>query len=111
MSNTKKKITTSEVIHLLNKGYKRGDVAKHYGLTPREVKILFQHPTLKGKQARKPVSFELEDDFEDDFERKGVTNIDVIKNNDDVEQGVTASEDNPEEVEQKEEVSTEDSWD
>lgn len=71
MENQKKKITISAVIDCLNEGMKREDVAEHFGLTMSETKKLFEHPKLKGKQARKPVTFELVDDTEEEESTSG----------------------------------------
>lgn len=65
MSN-KKPIKISEVLNLLNEGKKRPEVAEALGITMAECRKLFEHPKLKGKQARKPVGFVVVDDLEEE---------------------------------------------
>jgi hypothetical protein len=58
-----REIKISEIISLLDKGYTRDMVKKHYSLTPKELKNLFTHPKLRGLKAKKALSFEIVDDI------------------------------------------------
>jgi len=64
----KKQISVSAVIDDLNNGLSRLQIGEKYGLTAREVKEMFKHPSLKGKKAKKVFepSFELVDDVQKD---------------------------------------------
>ena len=59
-------ITVSGVISDLENGIDRDGIATKYGLTKAEVKIMFQHPALKGKRVKKnkvkSLRFKLVDD-------------------------------------------------
>jgi hypothetical protein len=61
----KKKISISEILSLLDKGYTRKEVQEHYGITIGECTKLFKHPKLTGKKPKSKVSFELVDDTEE----------------------------------------------
>ena len=58
------KITTSMIIADLENGIDRTGIQTKYHLESWEVKQMFQHPTLKGKKAKKvrKLSFEFVDD-------------------------------------------------
>jgi len=62
-------ITTSQIIEDLENGIDRKGIAEKYNLKDSEVKIMFQHPALKGKRVKKnkvkTLSFKLVDDTED----------------------------------------------
>ena len=64
----KKQISVSAVIEDLNNGLSRLQIGEKYGLTARETKEMFKHPSLKGKKAKKVFvpSFELVDDVGED---------------------------------------------
>ena len=53
MSSTPAVITVSGVIKDLENGLDRDKIAEKYNLTAAEIKIMFQHPSLKGKRVRK----------------------------------------------------------
>ncbi|HRT02628.1 MAG TPA: hypothetical protein P5513_01660 [Candidatus Diapherotrites archaeon] len=57
-----REIKISEILNLLEKGYTRDMLKKHYSLTNKEIKNLFTHPKLKGLKAKKALSFEIIDD-------------------------------------------------
>lgn len=60
-----KVLTVSQILTDLDNGLGRPDIAKKYGLKPAEVKVMFEHPSLKGrrpKRATTKVSFTLVDD-------------------------------------------------
>lgn len=63
-------ITTSQIIEDLENGIDRKGIAEKYNLKDSEVKIMFQHPALKGKRVKKnkvkTLSFTLVDDTKDD---------------------------------------------
>jgi hypothetical protein len=63
---TPTKITTSMIIADLENGINRDGIKTKYGLETWEVTQMFQHPTLKGKKAKKvrKLSFEFVDDTE-----------------------------------------------
>ena len=63
---TPAKITTTQIIEDLENGIDRTGIQTKYGLESWEVKQMFQHPTLKGKKAKKvrKLSFEFVDDTE-----------------------------------------------
>jgi len=63
---TPKKITTTMIIADLENGINRDGIKSKYGLETWEVTQMFQHPTLKGKKAKKvrKLSFEFVDDTE-----------------------------------------------
>ena len=60
------RITTSMIITDLENGIDRTGIQTKYNLETWEVKQMFQHPTLKGKKAKKvrKLSFEFIDDTE-----------------------------------------------
>ena len=60
------RITTSMIIADLENGIDRIGIQTKYNLENWEVKQMFQHPTLKGKKAKKirKLSFEFVDDTE-----------------------------------------------
>ena len=66
MSSTPAVITVSGVIKDLENGLDRDKIAEKYNLTAAEIKIMFQHPSLKGKRVRKnkitTLRFQLVDD-------------------------------------------------
>lgn len=58
-------LTTSQILNDLDNGLDRKAIAIKYGLNMTEIKVLFEHPALKGKRpkrALKKVSFTLVDD-------------------------------------------------
>jgi len=59
-------ITVSGIIADLENGIDRKGIETKYNLTPAEVKIMFQHPSLKGKRVKKnnitSLRFKLVDD-------------------------------------------------
>ena len=62
---TPKVFTTSQILEDLDNGLDRKAIATKYGLNQAEMKVLFEHPVLKGKRAKralKKVSFTLIDD-------------------------------------------------
>jgi hypothetical protein len=61
---TPTQITTTMIINDLENGISREDIKTKYGLETWEVVQMFQHPTLKGKKAKKvrKLSFEFVDD-------------------------------------------------
>ena len=58
------KITTTMILEDLENGISRDGIKEKYGLETWEVTQMFQHPTLKGKKAKKvrKLSFEFVDD-------------------------------------------------
>lgn len=68
MSDSKKKITVSGVISLLDQGKHRNEIKKELNLSDHDMKVLFGHPSLKGLKPRKvkETSFELIDDISGD---------------------------------------------
>jgi hypothetical protein len=71
MNDLKKQIKISQILEDLENGVTRAEMVTKYGITPREVKVLFEHPKLKGKKARKVFkpSFDIVDDLEPDAEQ------------------------------------------
>ena len=63
---TPTKITTTMILEDLENGISRDGIKEKYGLETWEVTQMFQHPTLKGKKAKKirKLSFEFVDDTE-----------------------------------------------
>ena len=63
---TPEKITTTMILNDLENGIGRDGIKTKYGLETWEVTQMFQHPTLKGKKAKKvrKLSFEFVDDTE-----------------------------------------------
>ena len=61
---TPTQITTTMIIEDLENGISRDGIKEKYGLDTWEVTQMFQHPTLKGKKAKKvkKLSFEFVDD-------------------------------------------------
>lgn len=60
-----KVLTVSQILTDLDNGLGRPEIAKKYGLKPAEVKVMFEHPSLKGrrpKRATTKVTFTLVDD-------------------------------------------------
>ena len=64
---TPTRITTTMILEDLENGISRDGIKEKYGLETWEVTQMFQHPTLKGKKAKKirKLSFEFVDDTED----------------------------------------------
>lgn len=60
----KVKITTAEVLELLELGKSREEIQNHFGLTKPDLKKLFKHPKLKGRKTKKAPGFEIVDDFD-----------------------------------------------
>lgn len=58
----KKIIGVAQVLQHLKDGMTRDDIAKHYGITKSECKILFKDERLKGKKTIKKPSFVLVED-------------------------------------------------
>ena len=67
VSKTPQKITVSMIITDLDNGNDRTAIQKKYDLEKWEVSQMFQHPSLKGKKAKKvrKLSFEFVDDTVD----------------------------------------------
>ncbi len=61
----RKQIKISDVIHLLDDGNTREQIAEALDLNTTEIKALFEHPKLKGRRAKKKkeLSFEIVDDL------------------------------------------------
>jgi len=61
------KITTTMILEDLENGISRDGIKEKYGLETWEVTQMFQHPTLKGKKAKKvrKLSFEFVDDSDE----------------------------------------------
>ena len=61
---TPARITTTMILNDLNNGVDRTGIQEKYGLEKWEVTQMFQHPTLKGKKAKKvrKLSFDFVDD-------------------------------------------------
>ena len=64
---TPQRITTTMIIDDLENGIDRTGIKDKYNLAAWEVKQMFEHPSLKGKKAKKvrKLSFEFIDDTED----------------------------------------------
>ena len=64
---TPTRITTTMILEDLENGISRDGIKEKYGLETWEVTQMFQHPTLKGKKAKKirKLSFEFVDDTTD----------------------------------------------
>lgn len=67
-NKTPNTITVSMILEDLDNGIDRTGIQEKYGLEKWEVTQMFQHPTLKGKKARKirKLSFNFVDDTADD---------------------------------------------
>ena len=63
---TPERITTTMILNDLDNGIDRTGIQEKYGLEKWEVTQMFQHPTLKGKKAKKvrKLAFEFVDDTE-----------------------------------------------
>lgn len=57
----RKAIDVNDVLQLLDNGKTRKEIAEHYSISASECKELFEHPKLKGKRAKKPLSFVIVD--------------------------------------------------
>lgn len=62
------RITVSDVLGLLAQGKSRKEIAEHYGRTQSDMnKMVWGHPKLKNRKAKKQYSgIELEDDTDDE---------------------------------------------
>ena len=62
-----KQISISAILNDLENGVTRAEIGANYEISPREVKVLFDHPKLKGKKAKKVFtpSFDIVDDVPD----------------------------------------------
>jgi len=63
--NEKKQIKVTDVIAMLENGMTRSEINEHYGLNPREVKLLWSHPKLIN---RKPSKYKIGISIVDDEE-------------------------------------------
>lgn len=61
------RITFTAVEELLEQGFTRADIAKHFGISLLEVASIFKHPKLKNRKPKKAPSFEFIDDSEEEF--------------------------------------------
>jgi hypothetical protein len=64
-TSAEKVLSVSQILNDLDNGLGRPEIAKKYGLKPGEVKVMFEHPSLKGrrpKRATTKVTFTLVDD-------------------------------------------------
>jgi hypothetical protein len=73
--DTPARITTSMIIQDLDNGIDRNGIRDKYALQAWEVKQMFEHPTLKGKKAKKvrKLSFEFVDDTVEEVNTNQVT--------------------------------------
>ena len=88
---TPQRITTTMIIDDLENGIDRTGIREKYNLQAWEVKQMFEHPTLKGKKAKKvkKLSFEFVDDtvnpnqldLEDQIKEEEVELLDVENEN------------------------------
>lgn len=84
--SAKKEITISGVLALLEKGYKRPEIAEELGITMADCRRLFQHPMLKGKKPLKQTDFVIVDDItekedvivEESFEESVATSEEIL---------------------------------
>lgn len=86
--NTKKVLGIKQVLENLKNGMTREDIGEHYGLKATEVKVLFQHPSLKHKKTIKPVevSFVLVEDTEEiESNDMAVEESEVVENKSEAE--------------------------
>ena len=89
-----KVLTVSQILNDLDNGLGRPEIAKKYGLKPGEVKVMFEHPSLKGrrpKRATTAVTFTLVDDTNQTNSNRG-SDFDVDA--DESEQIISQVEDN-----------------
>lgn len=67
MSSTQT-ITVSQVQALLDEGKSRKEIAEELGVTQRYARdVIFQHPKLKGRKAKKQYDINFVDDTAEDF--------------------------------------------
>lgn len=65
----KRDIKISEVIALLDAGKSREEIRDHFEMSNGDLTVLFKHPALKGKKAKKQRDFNIIDDtVENTFE-------------------------------------------
>jgi hypothetical protein len=88
----KKQIVISDVLDMLQEGKEREEIRLHYGLSKRDLKLLFQHPSLKGKKTKVAPAFEIVDDTVKDNNDEIVIG-EVVETNEEV-----ASYDSPQSV-------------
>jgi hypothetical protein len=90
MSSTPAVITVSGVIKDLENGLDRGKIAEKYNLTAAEIRIMFQHPSLKGKRVRKnkltTLRFQLIDDTVEQMEAVDPNQTNILDAIEEVEQ-------------------------
>ena len=77
---TPTRITTTMILEDLENGISRDGIKEKYGLETWEVTQMFQHPTLKGKKAKKvrKLSFEFVDDTAETAVDPNQTDIETI---------------------------------
>ena len=59
-----KTIKVSEILLDVENGLERKDIKTKYGLTGKEMSLLFKHPSLKSKRAKKITELNIIDDRE-----------------------------------------------
>lgn len=64
------RLTISQILKDLNNGLTRKDIAKKYNLPYNQVKVMFEHPKLKGKRTR-AIRFKLIDDTTENVQEIG----------------------------------------
>lgn len=77
---TPPKITTTQIIEDLENGINRDGIKEKYGLETWMVTQMFQHPTLKGRKAKKVrvLPFEFVDDTENTVDPNQTTIDDTV---------------------------------
>lgn len=98
-----KVLTVSQILKDLDNGLGRPDIAKKYGLKPAEVKVMFEHPTLRGrrpKRATTKVTFTLVDDVN----QSNLNQTSIPMEEDESEQTISQVEDNVSENADGEEI-------
>tara|TARA_R100000234_G_scaffold119212_1_gene101517 strand:+ start:1733 stop:2113 length:381 start_codon:yes stop_codon:yes gene_type:complete len=75
------RITTTMILNDLDNGIDRTGIQEKYGLEKWEVTQMFQHPTLKGRKAKKvkKLSFEFVDDTTPDPNQTSIPVEDTVE--------------------------------
>lgn len=72
--NETKTVSIKEILSDLENGLSRIEIKQKYNLVGREMQVLFNHPKLKNKKARKKVCLIINDDVEEVVSSQNQTN-------------------------------------
>lgn len=92
---TKREIKISEVLGLLDAGKSREEIAQHFNMSNGDLTVLFKHPSLKGRKAKKQRDFVVVDDVTETTVEEQETIVEDEVVNDLQEETTTEEQDIP----------------